>query len=318
MTRLIRCIIFILTAVTCSPLQAVEILIGSGSTNGHYARLSTAICRIINRNVSDLECRLHETADSISNLGNVQGGSLELGIVRSDQQHHAVTQSGPFEFVDISYDRVRALFSLHVDPFTVVARNDSGIQRLNDLKGRRVNIGNPGSRQRLAMEVVMSAKGWSKQDFQLVTELPLSQHSLALCHDRVQAIVLTEVHPNPSIKKAVALCDAKLVDTSGPVIDALIKDYAYYGHTVIPGSLYDQNGKSIETFGLMATVISSKDVEADLIYEVVKGFFEHLDEYQRLYVQGDLLTPEKMVTRGLSAPLHEGALRYYREKGWIE
>jgi len=317
MGKRIKFLVLFVIGVLCTPLQAAKVLIGTGSISGDYDQLGWVICRTINRHTPGIDCRTHETSGSTSNLTNVQSGSLELGIARSDKHYHAVSRTGSFEFMDASYDRIRSLFSLHVDPFTIVALKNSGILHIDDLKGKRINIGNPGSEQRIAMEVVMVAKGWTKKNFQLATELSATQQSLSLCHNRVQAIVSTKAHPNELTRKALALCNANLVDISGSAIDGLVEKNAYYEHTVIPSGVYGRQENSTKTFGLLATVITSTDVDADLVYQIVKGLFEHFDGFRRMHKSFGSLTPQKMITEGLSAPLHEGALRYYREKGWM-
>jgi TRAP transporter TAXI family solute receptor len=219
--------------------------------------------------------------------------------------------------MDANYENLRALFSVHGEPFTVVARRDSGIGELDDLKGKRVNIGNPGSGQRATMEVVMRAKGWTKGDFALAEELPASQQSLALCHNRVQAMVYTVGHPNPSVGKAVGLCDAIIVGVGGPAIDKLVADNPFYALATIPGGMYAGNPDPVRTFGVKATVVSSAEVDADLVYAVVKVVFDNLDKFRKMHPAFGTLAPSAMVKEGLSAPLHEGAVRYFKERGLL-
>ena len=155
---------------------------------------------------------------------------------------------------------------MHGEPFTVVARRDSGIKTFEDLKGKRVNIGNPGSGQRATMEVVMEAMGWDKGVFSLANELPASQQSLALCHDRVQAMVYSVGHPNASVGQAAGLCDAIIVEVKGPAIDKLVADNPFYAYTQVAGGIYVGNPEPVKTFGVKATVVSSASVDADTIY----------------------------------------------------
>lgn len=304
-----------LLATSGAAAQAQDILIGTGSTSGVYYPAGRAICRLVARNVEDLTCKALSTAGSLANLNNVAGGALEIGLAQSDWQYHAVTGSGPAEYVDTDFSNLRALFSLHGEPFTLVARRDAGIRSLADLKGKRVNIGNPGSGQRATMEVVMAAKGWTKADFTLAEELPASQQSLALCHDRVQAMVYTVGHPNESVAQAVRLCDAVVVEVAGPEIDKLVAEHPYYAYTTIPGGMYEGNPGDVKTFGVKATVVSAADIDADLIYTVVKTVFDNLDKLRRMHPAFGSLDARRMVRDGLSAPLHEGAERYFREKG---
>jgi len=300
------------------PGHANDILIGTGSKSGVYFQVGRSICRLLNREFEDLSCKPLETAGSVANVANVTGGSLEIGIVQSDIQFHAVQKSGPYRFVDTPHDNLRALFSLYVEPFNLVARRDAGISSLDDLEGQRINVGNRGSGHRATMEVVMQAKGWSANDFQLMTELPASQQTMALCHDRVQSMVYTAGHPNPSIAHAIERCDAMLVEVSGPEIDRLVAENPFYTYVSIPAGVYRGVEQPTTTFGTLATVVSSSEVDEMTVYRVVRTVFEKLERFKRMHSAFRDLDPETMVSKGLVAPYHDGAARYYREKGWIE
>jgi TRAP transporter TAXI family solute receptor len=305
----------VLAARPTAAVRAQEILIGTGSTSGVYYPAGRAICRLVERKAEGLTCKALPTPGSLSNLTNVTGGAIELGLVQSDWQFHAVKGTGQVEFMGADFSSLRALFSLHGEPFTVVARRDSGIEAFDDLKDKRVNIGNPGSGQRATMEVVMAAKGWTKKDFSLAEELPASQQSLALCHNRVQAMIYTVGHPNASVGQAVGLCDARVIEVAGGAIDKLVAENPYYAYTTIPGGMYEGHADDVRTFGVKATVVSSADVDAETIYAVVKAVFDNLDDFRRMHPAFGILSPEEMARDGLSAPLHEGAERYFREKG---
>jgi uncharacterized protein len=299
-----------------SPVSATELQIGTGSTAGVYYRVGRAICSLVNRQSAelDLTCEAIPTKGSISNLRDVRAGNPQIAVAQSDWQFHATEGSGPF--ADAGPDeKLRSLFSVHGEPFTVVARRDSDIATLDDLKGKRVNIGNPGSGQRATMEVVMAALGWTADDFALMESLPADQQSLALCHGRVDAIIYTVGHPNPSIGKAIGLCDARIVEVGGPAIDKLVAERPYYAYTEIPGGIYNGNDQPVKTFGVKATVVASADLDADTAYSVVKTVFENLDRFRGMHPAFGTLEAKPMVTDGLTAPLHEGALRYYKEKG---
>jgi len=294
---------------------AEEIVIGTGTASGSYHSVGRALCRVVNVHAQDLDCEALPTAGAEFNLSNVTGGAIELGIVPADLQHHAVERSGPFEFFDIPFDNLRALFSVHGEAFTMVARRDAGIRALGDLPGKRVNIGNPGSRQRDMMNAVMSAMGWTKGDFQLAEELPADQQSLALCHGRVHAMVYAVAHPDGSVRKAAELCDAVVVEVTGDQIAALVSQHPFYAPMTIPGGTYPGNPDDVKTFGVAATVVSSSEVSPQTVYAVVEAVFDNLTRFKKLHPALRTLDPGRMVRDGLSAPLHDGAARYYEEKG---
>jgi TRAP transporter TAXI family solute receptor len=301
---------------------AADILIGAGSKAGVHNEVGRAICRQVQKAGEGLTCEAfaiegRDAAEPIAVLSGVRTGTIEMGLVSSDWQYHAVQGSGPVAFMDVKFDNLRSIFSLHSEPFTLVARRDSGIDALDDLAGKRVNIGRPGSNPRAVMEMVMAAKGWTRDSFQLTDELSDSEQSLALCHNRVQAMVLTAAHPNAALAKTIKLCDAKLVEVTGPEVDKLVQDNGYLAATEVPAGAYDGMDKSVATFGVTVTLVSSTDIDEELIYSVTRSLFDNLDDFKRLHPAFGNLTPERMITDGLSAPAHPGAIRYYLERGMM-
>ena len=237
-----------------------------------------------------------------------------MGVCQSDWQYHAY--HGTDKFADKGPNKdLRAVFSVHPEPFTVVARADSGIKDFKDLKGKRVNIGNPGSGQRGTMEVVMEAMGWTKDDFKLASELKSAEQSQALCDNKIDAMVFTVGHPSGSIQEATTTCDSVLVNVTGPAIKKLVDKNAYYRWATIPGGMYRGNPEDAKTFGVGATFVSSAKVPADVIYHVVKAVFENFDQFKKLHPAFAVLKKEEMIKDGLSAPLHDGAVKYYKEAG---
>jgi len=213
---------------------------------------------------------------------------------------------------------LRAVFSVHGEPFTVVARRDSGVKTFDDLKGKRVNVGNPGSGQRATMSVVLETLGWSEKDFSLASELKSSEQAAALGDNKVDAIVFTAGHPNGSIQEATTTTDAVLVPVTGPKIDALVSKNAYYATATVPGGMYKGNKNDVKTFGVKATFVSSTKVSDDVVYQVVKSVFDNFRRFKKLHPAFAHLKESDMISGGLSAPLHPGAIKYYKEKGWMK
>jgi len=321
---------FILIAVlfftTFSTSHALEIYLGtsqSGSFDHHTGR---AICRMLNNLTEGLECNVKPASDAshadaaVHNLTNIRSGSLDLGIVDSTRHANAVHQSGRFEYTDISYDNLRSLFSLNSIPFTLIAHHGAGIRSLEDLRGKTVNIGNQGSSQREIMNALMTSKSWSKKEFKLVEQMSTtrSQDSMALCHRNVDAIVRVNVHPDSTIQQVVKLCDAELISISEPDILQFILQNPSYQAIDIPGGTYTSNPTPVSTFGLKATLITSEEMDEDTVYAIVKTLSENLDRLKRLHPSFASLSPEVVHADGLAAPLHRGAIKYYREVGWIQ
>ncbi|KLV11169.1 MULTISPECIES: TAXI family TRAP transporter solute-binding subunit [Photobacterium] len=295
------------------------ITIGTGSVTGVYYPTGGAICKLVNaeRKVHNVRCSVESTGGSIYNVNTMRAGELDFGVVQSDWQYHGY--NGTSQFAEQGpYKKMRAVFSLHTEPFNIIARTDAGINSVEDLKGKRVNIGNPGSGDRATMGVVMDAMGWTNADFKLVSELKGSERSQALCDNKIDAFVYVVGHPNGSIKEATTSCDAKLVSATGPAIDKIVADNPYYAKSTVPGGMYKGTDQDVHSFGVAATLVSSTDVPDEVVYAVVKSVFENFDTFKRLHPAFANLKPENMVKDGLSIPLHPGAEKYYKEAGYIK
>ena len=292
------------------------ITIGTGGVTGVYYPTGGAICRLVNKTRKEhgIRCSVESTGGSVYNLNTIRAGELDMGVAQSDWQYHAFHGTSKFKDAGPNKD-LRAVFSVHAEPFTVVARKDSGIKTFDDMKGKRVNIGNPGSGQRGTMEVLMAAKGMTRDDFSLVSELKSAEQSKALCDNKIDAMVFTVGHPSGSIKEATTSCDTVLVAVTGPEVDKLVADNDYYRTAVIPGGMYTGSPDDTATFGVGATFVSSTNTPSDTVYQVSKSVFENFDSFRKLHPAFANLKKEQMIKDGLSAPLHDGAARYYKEAG---
>lgn len=305
--------------VTASVAHADSfITIGTGGVTGVYYPTGGAICRLVNKDRAEhgIRCSVESTGGSIYNLNTIRAGELDMGVAQSDWQFHAYNGTDAFSEQEPNKD-LRSVFSMHAEPFTVVARADSGIKNFNDLKGKRVNIGNPGSGQRGTVEVLMDAKGWTRDDFSLASELKASEQASALCDNKIDAMVYVVGHPSGAIKEATTSCDSKLVVVQDATVDMLVDENSYYRKVAIPGGMYRGNPDDVMTFGVGATIVSSVNVPDDVVYNVVKAVFENFDTFRKLHPAFATLKKEEMVHDALSAPLHPGAEKYYKEAGLL-
>lgn len=308
--------------MAASSVQAASghfITIGTGGVTGVYYPLGGAICRLMNNTdiKSDVRCSVESTGGSVFNANALSKGEIDFGVMQSDVQYKAFNGEAPFTG-DRAVKKLRAVFSVHPEPFTVVARADSGIKTFADLKGKRVNIGNPGSGQRSTMNMLMDAYGWKMSDFKLTSQLASNEQSKALCDNKVDAIVFTVGHPNGSISEATTTCDSKLVPVDGPVIENIVKSEPYYSWATIPGGMYRGNPDPVKTFGVRATLATTADEPDQVVYDLVKSVFSNFDEFRKLHPAFANLKKTEMVKAALSAPLAEGAKKYYKEQGLLK
>lgn len=307
------------TAMGGMPAQAQQkfVTIGTGGVTGVYYAAGGAICRLVNKDRKEhgIRCSVESTGGSVFNVNAIKSGEIDFGMTQSDVQFHAIKGTGAFQGSGAVGD-LRAVFAIHPEPFTVLARKEANVKTFTDLKGKRVNVGNPGSGTRAAMEELLGALGWSMSDFSLAAELKADEHGPAVCDNKIDAFFYGVGHPSANIQDPVTVCGAKLVPITGAAVDKLVSEKPYYAKVNIPGGLYAGNPDPTQTYGVLATFVSSTRVPNETVYAVVKGVFENFDEFKRLHPALANLKAEEMIKNGLSAPLHPGAEKYYKEKGW--
>jgi len=308
-------------AAFSAPVAAQQkfITIGTGGVTGVYYAAGGAICRLVNKDRAQhgIRCSVESTGGSVFNVNTIKAGELDLGFVQSDVQYNGLKGVGQFKDAG-PYEPLRAVFSVHPEPFTVLARKEANVKTFEDFKGKRFNVGNPGSGTRASMEELVDALGWKMSDFGLASELKADEHGPALCDGKIDGFFYAVGHPSANIQDPTTSCGAKLVPLTGPAIDKLLEGKPYYAKATIPGGMYPGNPDPVETYGVLATVVASTNTPADTVYAVVKAVFDNFDDFKKLHPALANLKPEEMIKNGLSAPLHEGALRYYKEKGWVK
>jgi TRAP transporter TAXI family solute receptor len=310
------------TAALLAPASMAQqkyLTIGTGGVTGVYYAAGGAICRLVNKDRAKhgIRCSVESTGGSVFNINTIKAGELDLGVAQSDVQYNA--SKGMAMFKDAgAYGDLRAVMSLHPEPFTVLARKEANASNFTDMKGKKFNVGNPGSGTRASLEELIAAMGWKLSDFALASELKADEHGPALCDGKIDGFFYGVGHPSANIQDPTTSCGAKLLPITGAAVDKLVKDKPYYGYATIPGKLYPNNPNDTRTYGVLATLVSSSKVPADHVYAVVKAVFDNFEEFKKLHPAFGVLKPEEMVASGLSAPLHEGAARYYKEKGWIK
>ncbi|HVL75471.1 MAG TPA: TAXI family TRAP transporter solute-binding subunit, partial [Noviherbaspirillum sp.] len=295
-------------AVPNAAAQQRFMTIGTGGVTGVYYAAGGAICRLVNKERSrhGIRCSVESTGGSVVNINTIRAGELDFGVAQSDWQYHAHKGSKVFER-DGAFGDLRAVFSLHPEPFTVVARKEANIQKFEDFKGRRFNVGNPGSGTRASAEELLSAMGWKMSDFSLAAELRPDEHGPALCDNKIDGFLYGVGHPAANIQDPITTCGARLVPLTGPAVDKLVKDAPFYAYAEIPGGLYAGHPNPTRTYGVLATFVTSAKVPEATVYELVRAVFENFDEFKKLHPAFANLDPKKMIQDGNSAPLHPGA-----------
>ncbi|MGD8386558.1 MAG: TAXI family TRAP transporter solute-binding subunit [Desulfobacteraceae bacterium] len=308
-------------APTGADARATFVTIGTGGITGVYYPTGGAIAKMVNKKRKEYGIRatVESTGGSVFNVNAVMAGDLEFGVVQSDRQYQAI--NGLAEWKDRGPQKdLRAVFSIHPESITLVAAVDAGIKTIQDLKGKRVNIGNPGSGQRQNSIDALTAAGLDYEK-DIEAESVVADEAPGLLQDgRIDAYFYTVGHPSGNIKEATAgRRKVMICDVTGPGLDELIKEKPYYAKAIVPKKFYPgaKNEKDAQTFGVKATFVTSAKIPDNVVYAIVKEVFDNFEDFKKLHPAYAVLTKEGML-EGLSAPMHPGAVKYYKEAGLMK
>ncbi len=313
-------LIFFVFAAESTVLGKTFVTIGTGGVTGVYYPTGGAISRMVNKKAEEygIKATVESTAGSVYNINAVLSGDLEFGVAQSDRQFQAYnglaewSESGPRK-------DLRALFSIHPESITLIATEQSGVRSVGDLEGKRVNIGNPGSGQLQNSKDVLSASGIGLDSIH--AEQVKAVEAPALMQDeKIDAFFYTVGHPNGNIKEATSSrIKVRIISIAGAGIDELLKKHSYYAKALIPKKFYPSavNEDDVNSVGVKATFVASKNLDEKIAYAITREVFDNLEEFKKLHPAYAVLTRENML-QGLSAPIHQGALKYYREAGLVK
>ncbi len=310
----------VVTDSSPSMAQTKYVTIGTGGVTGVYYPTGGAIGKIVNKKRKEYGIRVtvESTGGSVFNVNAIEAGDLEFGVIQSDRQYQAI--HGTAEWEGKPVQKLQAVFTIHPETFFLVAATESGIKSYADLKGKAIGVGNPGSGQRQNFIDILEMYGMKHEDFGRAEGLKAAESPKMLQDGRIDAFIYTVGSPNGMIKESTAgRRKVSFIPVDADKLDALTKKYPYYVKAKIPISFYEmaENKEDVPTFAVKATFCTSKDVSDDVVYAVTKEIFENLDDFKKLHDAYTYLTKEEML-QGMSAPIHPGAMKYYKEAGLMK
>jgi len=303
-------------AVT-GPARSEEfVTLATGGVTGVYYAVGGAICRMVNRDTADhgFRCSVESTGGSVYNVNTIRAGELDVAIAQSDVQYQAYNGTGKFE-ADGAFEELRAVFAVHPESFTIIARKDAGITEFSDLVGKRVNIGNPGSGTEAIWSVAWQAMGFSNDDLAMAAQMKSAETPAALCDNSVDAIAWVAGHPLAGALEASSTCEVSIIPVTGDAIDELVNENPYFAHSTIPGGMYEGTDEDVQTFGVGAVFVSSTNASEDMIYAFTKAVFDNFETFKQLHPALEPLTIDGMIANAMSSPMHPGAIKYFTEAG---
>ena len=292
------------------------VAIGTGDITGVYYPTGGAIAKIINkkRNEYGIRATIESTPESVFNINAVLSRDLEFGVVQSDRQYQAV--HGLVEWKSKGPQRdLRAVFSIHPESVTLVAAVDASIRHIRDLEGKRVNIGNVGSGQRQNAIDALTAVGLDYSKDLIAEGVKAAEAPTLLQDGRIDAFFYTVGHPSVAIKEATD-GKRKVRFVTIDNVDQFLSDFPFYAKSVVPIRVYPGavNTTDVVSFGVKATLVTSAKVPERIVYIITKEIFENFEMFKTLHPAYQVLTRQGML-EGLSAPVHPGAMKYYKHVG---
>ncbi|MDW7709159.1 MAG: TAXI family TRAP transporter solute-binding subunit [Deferrisomatales bacterium] len=292
-----------------------DLLIGGGAVTGVYYQVALQVCNLVNRHAEGkYNCVGRPALGSVFNVNAVDRGLLDFGVVQSDRNWQAF--NGEADWAGKPVGSLRSVFSLHPETVLLVTRKDTGITKVEDIKGKRINIGNPGSGQRGNAEDVLRLYGIDQGKDIRAEGLQQAEASRALVDKKIDAFFYTVGNPSAAIEEPATSTDIRIIPIASDAIRKFVEERPFYIMTTIPAGTYHGVTEPVETFAVTATMMTSEAVAEQTVYDFVKIVFEYLEELKQSHAAFRNLDPAEMM-KGLSAPLHPGAAKYYKEKGWI-
>ncbi len=293
--------------------SAFDIFLGTAEpgTFSHFS--GRLIERTIKKQIKGINCKVIPGSGDIHSLTNLQQGSLDIALIDSRMLYDAINKTGYFKFLDINYKNVRLLAPLYDVPITLIVGNNTGIKKLDDLKGKRINAGAPLSLQNLLFETISTAKNWSKKDFMLVTEISdsQSQDTMAFCHGIIDAMLHIGIHPAPAVQQLFKLCNADIADMNDTDIDKLISGHPAFSNFTIPSGTYPGQTTDINTLGTQTLLVASQDLDEETIYKVLSAISSNQKMLSTAHPALSLQKPDIAKTKSMGIKLHAGAVKYF-------
>jgi hypothetical protein len=306
------------TADLLESAQARKLLvIGGGAETGVYYQVAVNVCKLVNEKLGGqgYDCKGQPSLGSVANIKAMSQGYLDFALAQSDVNWEAY--NGQKNWKGKPVKGLRSVFSVYPETVMLVTRADTGITSVTDLRGKRVNLGNPGLATRENAEDTLRIYGIDTREDISGRDLELKEAARALSRGKIDAFFYTVGNPWDGGIQLAKDTKIRMIPIDAPAIKKFVADNPYYVLAAIPGGIYKGVDKDVATFAVKATFVTSDKEPDDVVYNVVKTVFENLDRFRTMHPAFRSVQPQEML-KGLSAPLHPGALRYYKEKGWAQ
>lgn len=306
------------------PAMAAEptpLIIGTGNILGVYFPTAGAICRRL-REVLGAKappCRELASPGSTFNLSMLRRGFpvMNMAVVQGDTLYHSVRGEGQFAR-DGRDPTIRSVMAMATEAFNIVARNTGFGEGLASLRGLRVSVGSAGSGMTPTVDAALAAADISRYELRQIDNLSANEQPFQLCRNTIDAFFFVAATPSAAVEEATTSCDSRLIAPTAETVTRLVSGHPYYVPVTIPGGVYRNNPTPVATFGVPAILATRANMADDVVYAVVKAVMDDLPAIRRLHPALAHLQAEEMVPKPDLAPIHPGALRYFRERNLLD
>ncbi len=316
--------LLLLGAVVCLVLvmavpslaATAQLVMATGGTAGTYYPLGGAMSQIINSRVKDVNVSVQSTGASVANIRMIQNGEVDLALVQTDIADYAWNGTEMFKD-DGKLQNFSVIASLYPELIQVVVRAESGIESIADLKGKKVSVGAPGSGTEANARQILEIYGLTYKDLAQVQYLSFSESAEAFKDKHIDAFFVTAGIPNAGIQDTATMHKIQILAVPDDMYKNLHNKYGFYGQALIPAGCYINQTEPVRTVAVQAVLITRRDLDADVVYEMTAALFENLPELATAHAKGKEVSLEGALT-GVSTPLHPGAEKYFKEKGIVK
>ncbi|NLU52476.1 MAG: TAXI family TRAP transporter solute-binding subunit [Clostridiaceae bacterium] len=308
-------------AITLALLTAVALILAgcggkttlkmaTGGTTGTYYAFSGTVSQVLSSKISNLSFNVQSTGASKANIYLVADKEADIAIVQNDVMYYAYNGTDLFA-EEGAVKGFSAMAGCYAEVVQIVSKNN--IKSIEELKGKRVSVGDIGSGCEFNARQILEAYGMSFDDIQ-INNLSFSDSATALKDDKIDAFFCVAGAPTTAIVELATSNEINILGIDDAHAEKLIAKYPFYTKFNVPGGAYKGVNNDVQTVAVVATYIVSDDLSEDLVYKMTKALFENKEEIAKAHAKGAELDPEYSVS-GISIPIHPGALKYYKEIG---
>lgn len=282
----------------------------TGGTSGTYYPLGGAMAKVIT-DETGIQTDAVSSNASADNVVALAEGEAEIAFVQTDVMANAVEGTNAFEGKAV--DNVLALGSLYPETVQIVTLADSGISSVEDLKGKKVSVGAPGSGTYINAEQILEIHGMTMDDID-AQNLDFGESTGGIQDGNIDAAFITSGTPTGAVDGLSATNPVSIVPISQEKVDELVEKYPYYAADTIPSGTYGMESE-VNTVAVLAMLAVSKDLSEDLVYDITKAIYENTDAIS--HAKGEFITLET-ATDGIGIDFHPGAEKYFKEEGLLD